>query len=110
MDTARLRVVAIAAPVVFLVALELISIFVLRPVLGDNSLVRLLIIFAVLAVAAIAFAFWVFGTIDAQQEEIARSAALLDSVQAVGIFMTDVKGIVLSWSRGAERVTGYTAE
>ncbi|HEY0757709.1 MAG TPA: PAS domain S-box protein [Acidisarcina sp.] len=39
-----------------------------------------------------------------------RLRTLLDGVKDHGIFMLDPDGAVVSWSKGAERITGYTAE
>ncbi|WP_141735645.1 PAS domain S-box protein [Oligoflexus tunisiensis] len=38
-----------------------------------------------------------------------RYRELVDSVKDYGIFLLDAQGCILSWNRGAERLTGYTA-
>jgi signal transduction histidine kinase len=74
MDMRRLRLITIIGPVGFLLVLELLSVFVLRPVLGENALLRILIVFAVLALAAVVFAFGVFAIIERQQSALAQTA------------------------------------
>jgi signal transduction histidine kinase len=73
LDMKRLRLITIVGPVAFLLALELTSFFILRPVLANNAILRLLIVFTALAVATVPFAFWVFGTIERQQRDVTRS-------------------------------------
>jgi PAS domain S-box-containing protein len=46
----------------------------------------------------------------ALRESEERYRMLLDGVQDYAIFMLDPQGLVLSWSAGAERIKGYTAE
>jgi PAS domain S-box-containing protein len=38
-----------------------------------------------------------------------RYRELVDSVKDYGIFLVDAQGCILSWNRGAERLTGYAA-
>jgi signal transduction histidine kinase len=89
MDLRRLRLLTIVAPISFLLALELISILLFNPLLGSQVVTRLLIIFAVLAVAVIPFSFWVFSVIERQHQtlraanaEILRRNRELDAVNA----------------------------
>jgi signal transduction histidine kinase len=70
MTISRLRAVTIVAPIVFLLALEAVSLFVLVPLLGDRAAIRMLVIFAVLTLATIPFSFWVFATIERQQHSL----------------------------------------
>ncbi|HLJ69460.1 MAG TPA: GAF domain-containing sensor histidine kinase [Chloroflexota bacterium] len=83
MDIRRLRLITIVGPVAFLIALELLGIFVLRPTLGGNSVLRLVVVFAILTVAVIPFAFWVFDTIGHQQEELELRISELDAANIV---------------------------
>ena len=46
----------------------------------------------------------------ALQESEERYQMLLDGVENYAIFMMDPKGLVLSWSVGAERVKGYKSD
>jgi signal transduction histidine kinase len=77
MDIRRLRTVTILGPILFLIILEVIGIILLRPALGVNSLLRLLIIFAVLTAAVVPFSFWVFAIIERQQHDLVQSHAEL---------------------------------
>jgi PAS domain S-box-containing protein len=110
MNISRLRPLTIVAPIIFLLALEAFSIFVLIPLLGNQAAVRMLIIFAVLTVAVVPFSFWVFATIERQQRHLREASAVLDSVTDYAIFMLDGAGTVVTWSPGAERVKGYAAD
>jgi PAS domain-containing protein len=38
-----------------------------------------------------------------------RFRLLVESVKDYGIFMLDLRGTVVSWNQGAERISGYTA-
>jgi signal transduction histidine kinase len=73
-DLKWLRAFTIVGPIAFLVALELLGIFVLGPSLGHSSAIRLLIFFLVLVAAVVLFSFWVFRTIERQQRYLIRSA------------------------------------
>lgn len=110
MTISRLRAITIIVPIVFLLALEAFSLFVLIPLLGDRAAIRTLIIFAVLTLAVIPFSFWVFATIERQQRDLKEAAAVLDSVTDYAIFMLDPEGNVVTWSAGAERVKGYNSD
>lgn len=102
----RLRLVTIVVPVAFILLLEIVSIFVLRP-LVTNGVARLLLIFGILVAVAVPFAVWVFRVIERQQESLADSAILLQNVPDHAIFMLDPAGKVLTWNPGAERMKGY---
>lgn len=110
MDVKRLRLITILLPLAFLVGMELFSILVLTPLLGNSSALRLFIIFAILILAVIPFSFWVFATFQRQQRDLVQSATLIDTVQDYAIFMLDPQGRVVSWSPGAQRLMGYTAD
>jgi PAS domain S-box-containing protein len=43
------------------------------------------------------------------RESEERLRLIIESVQDYAIFMVDPTGVVASWNRGAERITGYTA-
>ena len=77
-DVRRLRSLTILAPILFLTLLELVGIFILRPALGQNSLFRLLIVFAILMAAVVPFSYWVFATIQRQQQDLVQSHAELE--------------------------------
>jgi PAS domain S-box-containing protein len=106
----KLRALTIVAPVGFVLVLEVVSVFVLRPLFGGNSLAYLLLIFLILIAGVLPFSFWVFAVIERQQQDLAQSAELLSSVKDYAIFMLDPEGRVITWSSGAERVKGYSAE
>ncbi|HEX8919267.1 MAG TPA: GAF domain-containing protein [Chloroflexota bacterium] len=110
MDVKRLRLVTIVGPIAFLLVVEAFSIFVLFPLLGSNALLRLLIIFALLMVVVIPFSFWVFGTLERQQQSLRESAITLQNVKDHAIFMLDPQGRIMTWSHGAEELKGYTAQ
>jgi PAS domain S-box-containing protein len=105
----KLRALTIVAPVGFVLVLEVVSVFVLRPLFGGNSLAYLLLIFLILIAGVLPFSFWIFAVIERQQQDLAQSAELLSSVKDYAIFMLDPQGRVMSWSSGAERVKGYSA-
>lgn len=79
-DVKKLRVVTVIAPLAFLVAFELFSVFVLIPLMGSSSVLRILLIFAILTLAVVPFSFWVFGTIERQQHRLEESSRVLESV------------------------------
>ncbi len=110
MTISRLRAITIIVPIVFLVALEAFSLFVLIPLLGDRAAIRMLVIFAIMTLAVVPFSFWVFATLDRQQRDLKEAAAVLDSVTDYAIFMLDPDGTVVTWSPGAEQVKGYRAD
>ena len=64
MTTGWLRIVAIAAPLVYLFIVEGLSIFLLVPLMGHRSLSRLLIIAAILVVGTVPFSIWLFSTLE----------------------------------------------
>ena len=72
MDRKKLRAVTVVGPIAFIVALEIASLVVLQPLLGNNSVARLVVIFAILAVVTVPFSLWVFAVIERQQEEMLR--------------------------------------
>lgn len=109
MTISRLRAITIIAPIVFLLALEALSIFALIPLLGDRSAIRIVIVFAMLTLAVVPFSLWIFATIEHQQRDLKEAEAVLDSVTDYAIFMLSPGGDVVTWSPGAERVKGYTA-
>lgn len=80
MDLKRLRVLTIVAPLAFLLGLEGVGILVLRPTLDNNSVLRLAITFAVLAVAVVPFSYWVFAIIERQQRALEERYAELGAV------------------------------
>jgi PAS domain S-box-containing protein len=110
LDLKKLRALTVVVPVAFLLVLEVLSLTLLPPLFGSNSTLRLFVIFLVLIVAIIPFSFWIFAVIERQQRDLAQSAELLGSVKDYAIFMLDPQGRVMSWSAGAEKVKGYSAE
>jgi PAS domain S-box-containing protein len=110
MDIRRLRLLTIAGPVVFLLALEVFSLFVLLPATGGNAVLRLSVIFVILVVAAIPFSVWVFEMIERQHRDLTRSAEMLANVRDYAIYTLDVHGRFTGWSPGAERLMGYHGE
>jgi PAS domain S-box-containing protein len=105
----RLRTLTIILPLVFLLGVEALSIFVLLPALGNQAVLRLLIIFTLLTAGAAPFSFWVFSTIERHQQELVERATVLDTVQDFAIFTVDPDGFIATWNPGAERVLGYPA-
>jgi PAS domain S-box-containing protein len=110
LDIKKLRTLTVVVPIAFLLILEVLSLTLLQPLFGNSSTLRLFVIFLILIVAIIPFSFWVFAVIERQQQDLAQSADLLGSVKDYAIFMLDPQGRVMSWSSGAERVKGYSAE
>lgn len=110
LDLTRLRLITIVAPIAFQVALAVVSIAILVPLLGHATVPGLLLIFAVFTLATILFSFWVFSVVERQQQQLAESAALLNSVTDYAIFHLSPAGRIAGWSKGAELVLGYTAE
>jgi PAS domain S-box-containing protein len=108
-DIRRLRTLTILLPLLFLLGVEAFSIFVLLPALGSHAALRLLIIFGLLTVGAVPFAYWVFSTIERYEQGLVERAAVLDSVRDYAIFMLDSEGNVATWNPGAERVIGFSA-
>jgi signal transduction histidine kinase len=82
MDVKRLRLMTIVAPMLFLLGLEAIGIFVLRDGFGNNSLLRLLIIFVILTAGVVPFSFWVFATIERRQAVIREWNRELEAIVA----------------------------
>jgi signal transduction histidine kinase len=80
-DLRRLRALTIVAPLAFLLAVELVSLVVLRTSVS-NPIPRLLLIFALLAAGAIAFSFWVFGTIERQQRSLLQTSDRVHALNA----------------------------
>jgi signal transduction histidine kinase len=74
MDVKQLRLLTIAIPIAFLVAVELFSIFVLGPMLGTRMVPRLPIVFLILAAGVVPFSSWVFAVIERQQRQVGESA------------------------------------
>ncbi|HEX6509313.1 MAG TPA: PAS domain S-box protein [Chloroflexota bacterium] len=110
MNIKQLRALTMIVPVAFVLTLEVLSLVVLQPLFGGSSTLRLFVIFLVLIVAILPFSFWVFAVIERQQRDLAQSADLLSSVKDYGIFMLDPQGRVVTWSPGAERLKGYSAD
>ena len=50
------------------------------------------------------------GTAAVLRESEARYRTLVDNLPDYALLMTDMNGVITEWTRGAERVTGYTAE
>jgi PAS domain S-box-containing protein len=109
-DLRQLRLMTIIAPILFLLAVEAFSLLVLRPALGGNTIVRLIVVFAILTLGVVPFSRWVFATIERQQQELVLSATLVESVTGHAIFMLDPTGRVVTWNAGAERIEGYRAD
>ena len=74
MNLRKLRALTIVAPLAYLLAVELLAIFVLQP-LVDATIPRLIVTFAILAAGAIPFSFWIFATIQRQQHDLVRDMA-----------------------------------
>ncbi len=105
----RLRILTVVGPIGYLLFVEVLSLLVLGPLLGNRADLRLFVIFVLIVAGAVPFSLWVFGTIERQQRSLAESAAVLESVHDYAIFMLDARGKILTWNPGAERVKGYTA-
>jgi signal transduction histidine kinase len=73
MDLTKLRAMTVVAPIAFIVALEIVSLVVLQPLLGNNAVARLLVVFGILALATVPFSLWVFALIERQQRDLAQS-------------------------------------
>jgi signal transduction histidine kinase len=82
MDLRKLRALTVVAPIAFIVALEIVSLVVLQPLLGNNTVARLLVAFGILALATVPFSLWVFTVIERQQRDLARNAELLGVLNA----------------------------
>jgi signal transduction histidine kinase len=63
-------------PLGYLLAVEILSIFVLSQLIRA-SIPRLIVIFAILAIGAIPFSFWVFSTIERQHRNLVLDAQIL---------------------------------
>jgi signal transduction histidine kinase len=66
----RLKTLTIVLPLLYLLAVEAFSLLFLIPALGDHSILRLFIVFALIMVGAIPFAYWVFSTIEERVDEL----------------------------------------
>jgi signal transduction histidine kinase len=102
MNIRRLRTVTILGPILFLLLIELVGIVILRPALGENSLVRLVIVFSVLTAAVVPFSFWVFAIIERQQRDLVRSHAELQA------WSEQLERIVAERTREIERYSRET--
>lgn len=107
MNIRRLRALTIVLPLAFLLVVEALSLFVLVPVTGNHSVLRLLIVFAIITAGAAPFSYWVFSTIERQQSGLTERSVLLDAVKDYAIFMLDPGGRIATWNPGVERVLGY---
>lgn len=106
----RLRILTVVAPIAYLILVEILSLLILDPLLGNREELRLFVIFLLIVAGAVPFSLWIFGTIERQQRSLVESAAVLDSVNDYAIFMLDAGGNILTWNPGAERVKGYRAD
>ena len=106
----RLRILTVVAPIAYLIVVEILSLLILNPLLGNREALRLFVIFLLIVAGAVPFSLWIFSTIERQQRSLAASAAVLDSVHDYAIFMVDAGGNILTWNPGAERVKGYRAD
>ena len=77
LNLGHLRALAIFGPIAFVVGLELLGIFALKPATGSNELLWIAIVCAVLVAAVVPFSFWVFGIIQRQQEQLVDRIAQL---------------------------------
>lgn len=78
MDIKKLRALTIVAPIAFVLGLELVSLFLLRPLFGGNSTLRLFVIFLILIAGIVPFSFWVFAIIERQQGDLRSLNELLE--------------------------------
>ncbi len=87
----KLRALTIVAPVAFVLVLELLSFFVLRPLFGGDSPAYLFLIFFIFIAGILPFSFWIFALIERQQRDLVQSAELLSSVKDYAIFRLDLE-------------------
>ena len=85
MDVRRLRLITVVAPLAFLLLVEVVSLAILHPLLHYNWVAVLLIVFSVLAVAAVSFSWWVFAIIERQHLRLNElNGELTDRVAELG--------------------------
>ncbi|MGI8825052.1 MAG: GAF domain-containing protein [Chloroflexota bacterium] len=75
MDVQRLRAITIVAPLGYLLGVEILTFVLIERAVGSDLVLRLVIIFGLLAVGAVPFSFWVFSTIERQQRDLVESLA-----------------------------------
>jgi PAS domain S-box-containing protein len=118
MTLRRLRWVAIALPSACVLAVEVISYLLLEPALGPQ--IGRLIATAILIVGIVAFSLAIFRQIETKEQTIlelyrqaqlsaARLERLIES-SGDGIITVDLEGRVLSWSRGAQAIYGWSRD
>jgi PAS domain S-box-containing protein len=118
MSLPRLRWVAILVPVGCVLGVESVLALFLEPSLGPPT--AHLLAAAILIVGIVAFSLAIFRVIEAQQRTIVdlytRAQASVERLERLiessgdAIITVDVQGRILSWSRGAQAIYGWSRD